>query len=274
MTNRRKKKNGTEDKIFRKPFLTGFAADERTVRSSLLFFGTLILVFIVAFIACASATFSSFILRLMMNAAVIIAALFIFFNNGSRRGADDVSRGEILWQKKESGRDFSETEQKLCFHPAKGYLIGIAGTIPFIILAACLALKTSVPMTGSGTLPSWMKGYINRSDIGNALVNYTQPEGMEAVDYIRAVIRMAILPFVNIVGTGNKTGILILERLSSLILLLPAAAYGTGYLTGRRIRTRIHTAISESERKRVRKEKKRRIARSRQTAGRGPEQLN
>ena len=274
MAHLKKNKNNPKEKEIRKPFLTGSPTDERTLKSSMLFFGTLILVFFVAFIACVSATFSSFILRLLMNGAVILVGLLIFYNNGSKRGTDDVARGEILWQKQESGRPFSGSERRMCFHPVKGYLIGLAGTIPFFLLALYLAFTASVSMTGSGTLPSWMQAYTRRSDIGNALINYTQPEGMNTSDYIRALVRITILPFVNIVGSGNKYGLLFLERISPLILLLPAGVYGTGYLSGRNVRTQIHTAISESNRKRIRKERKRKAARSRQISGRGPEQLN
>ena len=67
--------------------------------------------------------------------------------------------------------------------------------------------------------------------------------------------------------------VLLLERLSPLILLLPAAVYGTGYRTGKKIRTRIHTVISENDRKRVRKEKKR-IRERNSPRIKGPEQLN
>lgn len=274
MTNRKQTKDNAREKEVRKPFLTGAAFDERSVKTSLLFFGTLILVFFIAFIACASATFSSFILRLLMNGAVILVTLFIFYNNGTKRGTDDVTRGEILWQKKENGKEFSASEQKMCFHKLKGYLIGLCGSIPFIILAIFLALTATVSMTGSGTLPSWMQAYVNRSDIGNALINYTQPEGMTAVDFIRAIVRITIIPFVNLIGTDNKAGLLILERICPLLMLLPAAAYGTGYLKGRNVRTQIHTAISENNRRRIRKERKKRTARLRQPSNRGPEQLN
>lgn len=272
MQNRNQKKHVSAE--VRKPFLTGAAFDERTVRSSLVFFGTLIIVFLVAFIACATATFGNFILRLLMNAAAIILALIIFFNNGTKRGADDVARGEILWQKKEKGSQYSPAEQKMCFHQMKGYIIGLIGSILFLCLAGYLALHTSVSMTGSGTLPSWMQTYAKRSDIGNALVNYTQPESMTTIDYIRAIVRVAIIPFVNIVGSDSKEGILLVERLSPVILLLPAAAYGTGYLNGKTVRTRIHTAISENDRKRIRREKKKIRAKSAASHSREPEQLN
>lgn len=257
-----------------KSFLTGSASDERTIKSSLKFMGTLIIIFIIAFIACATAAFDSIILRLLMNSAVIIMTLIIVYNNGSKHGTEDVARGEILWQKQEKGQSFSDSERKMCFHPMKGYLIGLIGTVLFLLPAIILAVKTTVQTTDSGTLPSWMQSYVKRSDIGNALINYTQPSGMQFIDYIRAMVRICILPFVNIIGSTNKNGIVILERLSPIILLLPAAAYGTGYISGRNIRKQIHTVISENDKKRKRKEQKKRNERTRRTPNREPEKLN
>ena len=267
-------KRQAERKEVQKPYLTGSALDERTVRNSLIFFGTLIVVFFIAFIACASATFSSFLLRLILNGAAIILTAIIFFNSGSKRGADDVTRGEILWQKKEKAQNISDSEKRLCFHPLKGYVTGLIGTLPFFILALYLALNTSVQMTESGTLPSWMQAYTKRSDIGNALVNYTQPDGMHLLDAVRAIVRITILPFINLIGSSNKHGILIAERLSPLILLIPSVSYGCGYQSGRRIRTQIHTAISENDRKRNRSDKRKRNTERKQAQGKEPEKLN
>ena len=273
MTNRKTPDKKDVITEVRKPFLTGTPCDERTVRSCLAFFGTLIMIFFIAFIACATASFDSFILRFAMNGAVILLVVFILYSNGSKRGADDVARGEILWQKKEKGQPFSDGERKMCFHPAKGFVNGLIGSAPFILLALYLALNTSLQMTEAGTLPSWMQAYTGRSDIGNALVNYTQPEGMKGIDYIRALVRITIIPFINIAGNTNKSAVLLVERLSPLFLLLPAAAYGLGYLGGRKTRTRIHTMISENDRKRIRREKKR-TARASSARSREPEQLN
>lgn len=268
------KTKGNHEKNINKSFLTGAAADERTVKNGLKFLGTMILVVFIAFIACASAAFENIILRLLINCAVIILSLIIFYNNGTKCGTEDVTRGEILWQKQEKGQSFSASERKMCFHPIKGYLIGLIGTVLFLIPAVILALNTSVQTTDSGTLPSWMQAYVKRSDIGNALINYTQPSGMSFIDYIRAIVRATILPFVNITGSTNKSGLVILERLSPLILLLPPAAYGTGYLTGKNIRKQIHNVISENDKKRIRKEQKKRNARLRQSQNREPEKLN
>lgn len=273
MINRKQSGNNSAREVH-KPFLTGSVFDERTLKNCLFFFGSLIIVFFIAFIACATASFGNLILRLLFNSAVIILALVIFFNNGSKRGTDDVTRGEILYQKKEKGQEFAESEQRICFHPLKGYVTALIGTAPFLIVALYLALNTSIQTTGAGTLPSWMQSYTRRSDIGNALISYLQPEGMKLIDFIRAMVRIMVMPFVNIAGASNKTGILLIERLSPLILLLPAAAYGTGYLNGRSIRTQVHTAISENDSKRIRKENKRRAARNRDSRRNEPEQLN
>ena len=54
---------------------------------------------------------------------------------------------------------------------------------------------------------------------------------------------MGILP--------HRDGMLLLERLSPIIVLLPAIAYGTGYLQGQKERTRIHTGIAENRKSRA-----------------------
>ena len=275
MTIRMKTKNSNGNREVHKPFLTGSPFDERTLSNGLKLFGTFILTFIVSLIVClTSSGIDSLIIRMPINTAVILLALYIIYNSGAKTGTDDVARGEILYQKQEKNTAFSDSEKNMSFHPVKGYLIGLIGMLLFIVPAIILALNTSVQTTDSGTLPSWMQSYIKRSDIGNALINYTQPEGMSFIDYIRAAVRLVILPFVNIIGGNNKNGLLILERLSPLIMILPAAAYGTGYLSGRNIRTQIHTAISESDRKRKRIEKKKKKNSSFQPQPREPEKLN
>ena len=267
-------RTGVKKETVQKPFLTGNATDENTVRSSFGFFGILLIIIVVSFIVCATAVMDNKILRIGLNAAVIAATLMIVYNRGAVQGAEAVARGEILYQKKEKGQSFSEAERKICFHPLKGYLNGLFGTLPFLIAALVLASVTTVQMTQAGTLPSWMQAYLRRSDIGNALVNYTQPDPMGLADYVRAAVRICIIPYVNIVSYTNKYGMMVLERLSPLIMLIPAAVYGTGYLRGKKIRTGIHTAIKENDRNRIRREKRKMKARMNASRKNEPEQLN
>ena len=258
----------------RKPFITGSPIDENTAKNSLLFFGSLLIVFFIGFIACSTIAGAGIVIRVLLNTAVILISLVIFFNNGVNQGADAVARGEILYQRQEKGLTFSASEKNVCYHSLKGLLNGLFGTLPFLVLALILAFCTQLQTTDSGTLPSWMQAYVRRSDIGNALVNYTQPEGMSFLDLVRALVRICILPFVNLFGYDNNASMLTLERLSPLFLLLPSVCYGVGYMKGKEIRDQIHTAISVSDKKRKRTERKKQNASRNAARSREPRQLN
>ena len=122
-------------------------------------------------------------------------------------------------------------------------------------------------------LPSWMDSFMRRSEISGALTAYTQSASLSFTDILRIAIRLLIMPFVSMAGTDNKDTLLLMERLSPLFLLLPAAAYGTGYLRGPSVRAGVHTEIAANNRKRISREKKERRARAERNQ-KGPEQLN
>jgi len=253
-----------------KPYLTGNPTDERTIPGALGFFGVFLMALVMTFLVSSVMTMDNSVLRIALCAVVELLVLFIFYNNAVGRGTEAVARGEILYQRQEKGLPFSESERAICFHPAKGFVTALLGSIPILICAVLLAVTARRQTTSIGTLPGWMSVYQRRSEIGDALVAYTASTGLGLEDILRMIVRIAIMPFVSMVGAENRDGMLLLERLSPVLLLLPALAYGTGYLRGRGERTRIHTGIAESNRKRVRKEKKARKMR----AARGPEQLN
>lgn len=256
-----------------KPYIRGSATDEKTLSGALGFLGVMLLIVALSFLASSAMTMDSTALRIVLNGVVEAAILLVVYNSAIGKGTEAVSRGEILWQRREKGRDFSASEKAMCFHPLKGYATALLGSLPILLCAAVLAILARPQTTGAGSLPGWISAYQQRSDIGNALAAYTQVQGMGAEDVLRLIVRVALMPFVAMVGGENRDGMLLLERLSPLLVLLPACAYGTGYLQGPKVRTRIHTGIAESNRLRVRREKK---ARKNRAAGkpRTPEQLN
>ncbi len=266
-------KSGKPTAPVKKPFLTGNPTDERTFPAAAGFFGVLLIAAFMSFLVSTMMGIGGAAVRIILNGMLEVLILIIFFNNASGRGADAVARGEILYQKQEAGKPFSASEKAVCFHPAKGYLTALLGSLPFLIVALALAFTAHRQTTGVGALPSWIGGYMGRSDVGDALVAYTVAEGMKLEDILRIAVRVMVMPFISMVGTENRDGLLLVERLSPLLVLLPALAYGTGYLTGRNERTRIHTGIAENNRRRIRKEKKARKARMARKP-RGPEQLN
>ena len=269
MTAQRKKKPA---QTVRKPFLTGSITDENTVKNVLKFFGIMLLAVFMSFIVCTMTSFNNDILRIGANALIVILILIIFYNSGLNQGTDAVARGEILAQRREKGLEVTRNEQKLCYHSMKGYFNAFCGTILFLIPAIILAFTAERQVTEAGVLPSWMNSMTRRSEIGDALISYTQHDSMTAADALRMIVRICIMPFISMAGSGNKDLLLTIERISPVLLLLPAAAYGTGYIGGKGMRTRVHTEIEENKKIQKRRELKERKSRNR--TPRQPEQLN
>ncbi len=256
-----------------KPYLKGTPTDENTGRQALKFFGAMFLVAFMSFLACSMTSFDNAILRIAINVIIETLILFIFFSRGATLGTEGVARGEILYQHIEKGQQVEESEKRVPFHSMKGFIIGGLGTAVFVICALILALTATRQMTGSGTLPSWMDAYLRRSEISGALISYTQGDPVTASDILRIVVRLLIMPFVTMCGAENRNMLLLVERLSPLLVLLPALSYGIGYLQGPEQRKKVHTEIAANARKRrirEKREKKARIA----IKPKGPEQLN
>ena len=89
MRNANQSRQGAAETEVKKPFLKGAPLDENTLRNSLAFFGILIVIVFVSFIACASASFDIVILRVLLNLAVVLVCGVIFYNNGAGRGAEE-----------------------------------------------------------------------------------------------------------------------------------------------------------------------------------------
>ena len=146
--------------------------------------------------------------------------------------------------------------------------------MPFFLIALVFAVTTQKQVTGAGVLPSWTQVYLRRTEIGAPLTAYTEVGGLAISDMLRIFVRIAVMPFVSLAGAENTDGVLLVERLSPLLLLLPALASGIGYLQGVSVRTRVHTEIAENRKKRARREKKARKDRLAAMKPKGPQQLN
>ena len=264
--------NGLQTPGQTKPFLRGTPTDENTVRQALKFFGAMILVAFMSFIVCSMTSFSNDILRIGINIVIESLIILIFFNKGADMGTEGVSRGEILFQHIQKGQEASENEKRIPFHSSKGFVIGLLGSSLFLIAAVLLAVTAKRQMTGAGTLPSWMESYMRRSEISDALAGYSQSTAVSATDIFRIIIRLTIMPFVSMCGAENRELLLAVERISPVLVMIPAAAYGTGYMQGPARRRKIHAEIAENARRRRIREKRERRARS--NVPKGPQQLN
>ncbi len=257
-----------------KPFLKGTPTDRTVIRKALSFFGAVVLTCVMTFFVCSVTGFDNTVLRYAANLAILGLTWIIYFNFGSSQGTAAVKHGEILYKRQEQGSSFPEEERKECFHESKGYIIALIGSLPLLLLCVFFALKTTKTTTGPGILPQWVSNYTNRSEVGNALETYLNPAGMGFIDLLRVIVRILVMPFMSLFGKDSSQAALTVERLSPLMMLLPAVCYGTGYLTGVSQRTQVHTEIAENRtkyNKRIRREKKKALSRENRN---GPKMLN
>lgn len=253
-----------------KPYLKGDIVDRTTLPGALKFFlGTLVMA--VAFlIICVVLNFDAQWLNVVANLGIAMGVYLFFAQYGINAGADAVNQGEIMYGRQEKGRPVADWERSMCYHPLKGFVSALIGAIPLLLCAIVLACITKRQMTNLGALPSWLGSIESRPEIGNALAYYHEGGSMTLQATLRLIIRMTTMPYVNMIGAANKDAMLMLERISPLILLLPVLAYGFGYMNGVRVRANVHTNIALGKKKAKRKQAKERRARMQ----RGPEQLN
>ena len=258
-------------KPVQKPYLTGAPYDSNVPKSALgVFFGILIMAVAHLFLG-ALMLVDLQVLKVTANVLVFVFAMLLFYYAGTSNGTIAVNQGEIMYRRKETDREVSADDLSRCYHPLKGFVIGLIGCSLAFLMAAFLALTTRRLMTTPGVLPSWVTS-VGRAEVSEPLAFYTAVEPMTATGFVRVLVRMILMPFVNLIGAENSDSLLILERLSPLLVLLPGVAYGLGYQRGTVVRTRVHTDIAEGRRKAAKKAKRQKKARQRQAAG--PQQLN
>lgn len=269
----KKKKKAPVKKVTR-PYLTGSPVDCNTAMSVVRMVVSQVIMLIAFLFFGAMMIWDHLLLRIATNGALLLGAYLIFWQSGASAGTIAVNQGEILYQRRETGRAINPSELSVSYHPAKGFIQGLLGCVPLFVCALVLALTAKIQMTGMGALPSWLTPFESREEIGAALTIYYQDGGLALGDVMRLIVRMALMPVVNLVGSGNPQGMLLMERISPILVLLPGLSYGVGYLQGVSVRTQVHTEIAAGKRKQKRREKKARQKRQAQRTAKGPEKLN
>lgn len=263
-----KKKNRIEKVT--KPYLKGKAFDRTTLSTALkFFFGTLGMA-LVFLILCVVMNFDAKWLDVTVNLGIVAGVYLFFAQYGVNAGADAVNQGEIMYSRQEKGRPVADWELSMCFHPMKGFIAGLIGAMPLVICSIIFACIAKRQLTNLGALPAWVGSMEGRQELGGALAYYHEGGSLSLEAVLRVIIRMSVMPFVNIVGASDNDAMLLLERVSPVLNLIPAFVYGAGYLMGVNVRTSVHTNIAQGQKKARKKQAKERRARLQ----RGPEQLN
>ena len=251
-------------------YVKGEPLDGRTVPAVLKYIAATFGVMVAFLLLGSMMMWNNMFLRVFLNMGLLLFGYLMFYQAGMSSGTIAVNKGEIVWQRDQTGRETSAQERREAYHPLKGFVVSLLGSIPVLLIALGLALTAQKVLTGAGALPEWLRTLERREEIGSALASYRQPVGLTLTDVLRLMIRMFLMPYVNIIGGEGKDALLTLERLSPLLVLIPAVLYGLGYQAGVRIRQRVHAQIEVGKRKIKRRQKRE----NRNRTHKGPERLN
>ena len=252
-------------------YLTGSPVDGTTLKSALMFLGSLLAMALLYLLAGGIGAAMANLLGRILSGGLLACTLMIFFATGQSAGTQAVNQGEIMQRRLETDREVTPEERARCFHPLKGFIIALLGTLPVFLMTLVFALIARRQMSYPGALPSWVSGLSTRPDLLAPLTVYTQSPGLTLENVLRIPVRMLILPWSGLLGVRDADGFLVLERIAPLLILLPGVSYGVGYLTGVQARAQVHSDIAAGKKKQQKKERR---ERKRRAAGHEPEQLN
>ncbi len=255
-----------------KPYQRGKPVDGKTLKAAAFFFGGLLIMCLLSLILSGtSASIGAGWLRIAFCLIQVAVYYAMAFYSGLNRGSAAVALGETVLKHRNDGRDVSEAEIASCFHPLKGFVQAFLGTLPALAVTVAYAFMAQLQRTAPGTLPAFVSGMASRPDVLAPLTAYTQTQPAVVADYLRVGTRALIMPYVTMVGASSYADLLTLDRLSPLLCMLPAIAYGVGYAFGPWDRARVHENIAEGKRRLARKQRRERRQRR---AEREPEKLN
>lgn len=199
-------------------------------------------------------------LRLAVAALLSFVVLAVYFMEGISRGTEDAGNSRQIARLEKAGHSITAKEDASCYHPLKA-LVGslLLFGIP-LVLAIVLALNAKDYTYTLQDLPTWVSGsYGTREDVMAPLAAYTHALGTSALDWIRIVVRLFMLVFINLFD-NVQTAVGLIDRLAPLFILLYPAAYVLGYLCGPSQQAKIEKMNKKAKKVAVRKQQKKKIA--------------
>ncbi len=256
------KKKNTLQPVY-KPYLHGNPISTTVIKRSLKIMGLLAVFAFFGALTSGMMGFGSAPVRIAVNAALILFGCFVMLNNGSNQGESDVGFGEICLNRQNEGKDISRQDRDVCYHPLKGILTALLGSLPFFLIALVYALIVTKQTYTLGALPGWVAGFETQDEIGQALAYYHENAPALPADYLRMIVRLALFPFMNMLGAGDYDRLYLLDKLSPLFTLIIPCCYGIGYLRGPYLRALVHGNIRLARRRQNRKVRREREQRAR-----------
>lgn len=171
-------------------------------------------------------------LRIVLAAVIIVGTLLFLFSEGLNRGAQDAAASRNYVSLTAKGVKLEEKDDAMCYHPLKALCAALAVFAVPLALSVLLAVTAREYTYTLQDLPKWLTdSYGMREDVMGPLGAYTAQQGMAAADWLRLIVRLFVMNYVNLFHDPLKMGLMI-DRLSPLFILSYPLMYMIGYLRG------------------------------------------
>jgi len=195
-------------------------------------------------------------LRIGMTTACGLMLLLFYYSDGVNKGAVDAGMSRHISRLEKEGRAFSAQEEGGCYHPLKAVCAGLLAFCLPLALAIFLAVTAEPYAYSLQDLPVWLTGaYGVREDIVGPLETYIHMSGTSVMDWIRVIVRLLMLVFVNFFEDPQRMTQMI-DRSAPLFISLYPLAYLLGYLRGPAANAKMEKQNKKAKKAAVRKQKK------------------
>ena len=172
-------------------------------------------------------------LRLVLAVTIVAGMLAFFLSEGLNSGADDAAASRNYASLTAKGVKLTDREDAACYHPVKALCaVMVVFAVP-LALAVYIAVTAQPYTYALQDLPTWLTdSYGARADVMGPLGAYeTLQTGMTANDWLRLIVRLFVMNYVNLFG-DPVTMSYVIDRFSPLMILAYPAMYMIGYLRG------------------------------------------
>lgn len=173
-------------------------------------------------------------LRLAITTVMAAVLVLLYYADGLNKGAADAAASRNC-EHVQKLRALTDKEDASCYHPLKAVCAALMAFIVPLLLAAYIAATAQEYTYTLQDLPLWLEQtYGARGDVMAPLGAYTAEYAVSAREWIRMIVRLPIMVFLNFFGDLQRS-VGLVDRLSPLFMAAYPLAYLIGYFCGPRV---------------------------------------
>jgi len=171
-------------------------------------------------------------LRTVLALAIIAGMLMFLFSEGLNRGAEDAAASRSYVSLSAKGLKLEKKDDAMCYHPLKALCAVLVVFAVPLLLSVYIAANAQEYTYMLQDLPTWLEdSYGTREDVMGPLGAYAQQQSMGLQEWLRLIVRLYVMNYINLFGDPLKMTYLI-DRFSPLMILSYPLMYMIGYLRG------------------------------------------